>query len=147
MSVRSDNAVVQNHNRLLMAFQRIVFPDGREFAIAGQPGVEDSGSSGFSGDVEPHRGSVYAPAFLLTLLGTAESLLVPQNSSVFAAPTITQSATQAAGAQLNCIGNSLLARSIGDETAALPVRKRRSRSRLGRRLPVPSEERFGTVGL
>jgi len=108
-----DSAVVQGQNRLLMAWQRIVFPDGREFDIGGQPGTGALGDAGFAGDVDPHRGQVYTTAFLLTVLGATEAIIAPQTSITgLTVPSIGQQARADAGAQLNQVGNRLLNQSL-----------------------------------
>ncbi len=70
-----DNAIIENQNRLLMAWQRLIFPDGHEFVIAGQPGVDAQGAAGFSGDTDYHRGALYTTAILLTVLAGAEAAI------------------------------------------------------------------------
>ena len=70
-----DNAVIENQNHLLMAWQRLVFPDGHEFVIGGQPGTDAQGAAGFSGDTDYHRGGLYTTAILLTVLAGAEAAI------------------------------------------------------------------------
>jgi len=103
-----DSAIVSGQNRLLVAWNEIIFPNGEEFRMGGMPGTDAQGASGFSGDVNKHQGEIYKSAFLLTMLGVAEGALVPQPQSILQAPTISQLAAQNAGAQLTNVGNKVI---------------------------------------
>ena len=101
-----DNATVANQTRLLMAWQRLIFPDGAEFDIGGLPGSDANGTAGFSGDVDPHHGVLYTSAILLSVIAGAEAAITPQ-TGVLQNASIAQQTQQAAGAQLSQTSNRL----------------------------------------
>ena len=105
-----DSAVISGQNRLLIAWTEIIFPppDGRDFRMGAQPGTDAEGRSGFSGHVDKHLGEVFRTAFLATVLGVGEGLLVPQNQSVLQQQSLTQIAAQNAGAQLSQVTNKII---------------------------------------
>ncbi len=111
-----DNALVENQNRLMMAWTRIVFPNGREFQVGGQPGTDAQGAAGFSGDTDKHIGSVYTSAILLTVLAGAEAAISggSQNQcySLTNGTTVPQAIQCGAGTQLNSVANKVLDRSL-----------------------------------
>jgi type IV secretory pathway VirB10-like protein len=114
-----DNAVIENQNRLLMAWQRLVFPDGHEFVIAGQPGVDAQGAAGFTGDIDFHRGSLYTTAILLTVLAGAEAAVgggSQQTCSTGGLITTGQTPAQAVqcstGTQIASVANKILDKNL-----------------------------------
>jgi len=108
-----DSAIVSGQNRLLIAWNEITFPNSnKDFRMGGMPGVDTKGSSGFSGSVDKHAGELYKSAFLLTVLGVAEGLLVPQQASVLQTQSFSQVAAQNAGTQLANVGNKIIDQQI-----------------------------------
>lgn len=117
-----DEETVASSTRLLLAFNKLIFPDGEEFDIGGQPATDSIGTSGLAGDVDKHRGSLYSSAILLSVLGGAQALLSPQQSGgLTTTPSISQQAQSAAGAQLNQLTTKLLDRAV-DRPSTIIVR-------------------------
>jgi type IV secretion system protein VirB10 len=114
-----DNEVVVGESRLLVAFRRIVFPDGREFDIGGQPGTDAQGAAGFSGDVNQHVGQLYTAAALLTVLGGVEGALTPQQTTLY--PTVSQQIQETAVAQLAQLGDKIINKAL-DRPPTIVVR-------------------------
>jgi type IV secretory pathway VirB10-like protein len=113
-----DNAVIENQNRLLMAWQRLVFPDGHEFVIAGQPGVDAQGAAGFSGDTDYHRGALYTTAILLTVLAGAEAAVgggstqTCTSGGLITGQTPGQAVQCSTGTQISSIANKILDKNL-----------------------------------
>jgi len=107
-----DSAVISGQNRLLMAWTELDFANGCSFHMGAQPGTDAEGRSGLSGRVDTHSLQLFRSAALLTVLGVAEGILVPQNASILSQQTITQQVGAAAGAQLSQLGNKLIDRSL-----------------------------------
>src|SRR5690606_4236864 len=57
-----DSRVAMGQQRILVAWQKLQFPDGSHLNIEGMPGADASGAAGFDADVDNHYGKV-----LLTL--------------------------------------------------------------------------------
>ena len=107
-----DNTTETGQTRLLMAWNRLVFPDGEEFDIAAQEGADAEGTAGFSGDVDPHRGQLYTSAILLTVLGGVSAALSPNQGNLLTQPSVTSQVQSAAGAQLTQVGDRILNQSL-----------------------------------
>jgi type IV secretion system protein TrbI len=104
-----DTQIAHGQNRLLMSFTRLIFPNGREFAIGGEPAADAQGSAGLSGDVNNHRGSLYTTATLLTVLGGAEAALSPNTTGGLVTQSSIGSQIQsAAGGQLDNVSTKIL---------------------------------------
>ncbi len=121
---RYDEETVATSARLLMAFTRIIFPDGQEFDIGGLPGSSVEGTAGFGGDVDKHRGALYTSALLLSVLAGAESAISPQTNNGGLNGNNTSIGTQvqsAAGAELSQVGNKILNQAV-DRPATIIIR-------------------------
>jgi len=57
--------VAYGQNRVLIAFNRIVFPDGATLNIGGMNGIDQSGAAGFSDQVNNHYLRIFGSALLL----------------------------------------------------------------------------------
>lgn len=57
--------VAYGQNRVLIAFNRIVFPDGATLNIGGMNGIDQSGAAGFSDQVNHHYLRIFGSALLL----------------------------------------------------------------------------------
>jgi type IV secretion system protein TrbI len=74
-----DSSVAFGQKRLLMAWTRLIFPDGRSIILERQPGADAAGYSGLQDQVNNHWGQLFKAAILSTLLsvgseaGTSQS--------------------------------------------------------------------------
>ncbi|MDQ7084638.1 MAG: TrbI/VirB10 family protein [Sulfurovum sp.] len=59
--------VVYGQERLLVAWNRLVFPDGQTLNIGSMNGTDGTGAGGFADQVNNHYFQVFGSAFLLTL--------------------------------------------------------------------------------
>jgi type IV secretion system protein VirB10 len=108
-----DTQIAHGQNRLLMSFTRLIFPNGREFAIGGEPAADAQGSAGLSGDVNNHRGSLYTTATLLTVLGGAEAALSPNTSGgLLTQSSIGSQIQSSAGGQLDQLSTKILTQNL-----------------------------------
>ena len=58
--------VAYGQSRLMMAWQRLVFPDGRTLDIEAMPGADQAGYSGFKDKVDNHYIRIFGSAILLS---------------------------------------------------------------------------------
>ncbi len=117
-----DEETVATSSRLLMAFQRVIFPDGQEFDMGGLEGSGANGTAGFDGDVDRHRGVLYTSAILLSVLAGAESAISPQqNGSIYGTQSVTSQIQSAAGAELAQTGNKIINQAV-DRPATIIIR-------------------------
>jgi type IV secretory pathway VirB10-like protein len=60
--------VAYGQNRLMVGWNRVIYPNGTSFLLHGQPGTDLSGMSGFTGDVDNHYVKVFGSAFMMGLI-------------------------------------------------------------------------------
>lgn len=66
--------IIYGQKRVLMAWQRLVFPDGRTLDIQAMPGADSAGKAGFNDQVNTHFWRTISSAFLLSGVVAAVSL-------------------------------------------------------------------------
>ena len=66
--------VIYGQARVLVAWQRIVFPDGKALDIGAMPGADGAGYSGFHDRVNNHYFRIFASAFLMSGITAGISL-------------------------------------------------------------------------
>jgi type IV secretion system protein VirB10 len=99
-----DSRIVQGQRRVLVAWSRLLYPDGSSMDISGMAGTDPSGYAGFAANVDEHLNKVFNSALLLSIIGADAQLSQPQQSgSIYAAPGIGQTIAGAVGQQ---IGNT-----------------------------------------
>jgi len=62
------NEVSSGQERVFVAWQRLVFPDGHAMDIGEQPGTSGAGLTGLSGEVDTHMARVFGNALLMSLI-------------------------------------------------------------------------------
>jgi type IV secretory pathway VirB10-like protein len=60
--------VSYGQNRLMVGWNRIIYPNGTSFLLRGQPGTDLAGYSGFTGEVDNHYTKIFGSAFLMGLI-------------------------------------------------------------------------------
>ena len=74
-----DSSVSFGQSRVLLAWNRLIFPDGRSISLERQPGADAAGYAGLEDGVNNHWGKLFKAALLSTLLsvgseaGTSQS--------------------------------------------------------------------------
>lgn len=69
-----DSEVSAGQNRVLLAWDRLIFPGGRSILLERQPGADASGMSGVQDKVNYHWGNMLKAAMVSTLLGAGTQL-------------------------------------------------------------------------
>ncbi|SKB56372.1 TrbI/VirB10 family protein [Luteibacter sp. 22Crub2.1] len=67
---RYNHKVIEGQSRVLVAWQRIVFPDGKALDIGAMEGVDSAGYAGFSDKVDRHYARMFASAILMSGIAT-----------------------------------------------------------------------------
>lgn len=65
---RYNSEVIQGQSRLQFAFSRLILPDGQSFNLSGFNGADQSGASGYAGDVDNHFFRIYGTSLAIGLL-------------------------------------------------------------------------------
>ncbi|HWZ59047.1 MAG TPA: TrbI/VirB10 family protein, partial [Gemmatimonadaceae bacterium] len=100
-----DDRIVSGQSRVLVAWTRMVFPDGRSVRLPGVEGVDAAGSAGVEGSVNDHLGHVFATAALMSALSAGAQLSQPETTGgTYAAPSAGQVAAGALGQEMSTVG-------------------------------------------
>ncbi|KJV35864.1 hypothetical protein VI08_07510 [Luteibacter yeojuensis] len=78
---RYSNRIVDGQSRVLVAWQRIVFPDGKALDIGSMEGVDSAGYAGFNDQVDRHYWRIFGSAILMSGIATGltSSAVNPSN--------------------------------------------------------------------
>jgi type IV secretion system protein VirB10 len=78
---RYSNSIVMGQSRVLVAWQRIVFPDGKALDIGAMEGVDSAGYAGFGDKVDRHYVRLFGSAILMSAIaaGLTSSRVNPEN--------------------------------------------------------------------
>lgn len=109
---RYENQVALGQSRVLIAWTRLLFPDGRSLSLPGLPTKDLRGASGVRSQVNNHYGRLYGQAALLSIIGAAVQLSQPQQSSAFAPASAGQVAAGALGQQLSQVSMETIRRNM-----------------------------------
>jgi type IV secretory pathway VirB10-like protein len=108
-----DSQVAYGQERVLVAWKRILFPNGQSINLAGMPGVDMSGYAGFHDQVNNHYSKIFGSVLLMSVMSAGAQLSQPQTSnSPFQAPTVGQTIAQSVGANIANTGTMITAKNI-----------------------------------
>ncbi len=108
-----DSQVALGESRLLVAWSRVIFPDGSGLSFAGLPALTRSGEAGLAGSVDNHLARVFGSAVLLSIVSAGAQLSQPQESAAFGAAASTrQVAAAAVGQELSSVAIEMLRRQL-----------------------------------
>lgn len=103
--------VVFGQARVLVAWQRIVFPDGKAMDIGSMPGSDSAGYAGLTDQVNNHYVRLFSSAILMSAVTAGVSLSQPtQNGTT--APTASSAMSEALGQQLGQVTAQLIAKNM-----------------------------------
>ncbi len=71
-----DSRVVYGQSRLLIAWNRLIFPDGSSLTLGAMPGADVSGYAGFADQADNHYFRIFGSAVLMSLIGGGMSYAV-----------------------------------------------------------------------
>lgn len=108
-----DSQITYGQARVLVVWNRIIFPNGQSLDLQGMSGVDMSGYAGFKDQVNNHYAKIFGAVILLSALGAGAQLAQPQNSNnPFAAPTMGQTLAQSLGTNLVNTGTMITAKNV-----------------------------------
>lgn len=76
-----DSRVVYGQSRVLIAWNRVIFPDGTSVTLGAMPGADMSGYAGFEDEVDNHYLRVFGSAVLMSLITGGSSYAVDKMSN------------------------------------------------------------------
>jgi type IV secretion system protein VirB10 len=107
--------LVYGQSRILIAWQRIVFPDGKAMDIGAMPGADGAGYAGFKDQVNNHYLRLFGSALLMSAVtaGVAYSQDRNENHSrQYSAPTASSELSAALGQQLGQVTAQMIAKNL-----------------------------------
>jgi type IV secretion system protein TrbI len=102
-----DSQISFGQSRVLLAWTRIIMPNGTSIVLERQPGADSAGYAGLEDDVDYHWGNLLKAAAISTLLGISSELVLNSNNAVVEAlrtgteNTVNQSGQTLVSRQLN----------------------------------------------
>lgn len=76
-----DNGVTMGQERVMIAWNRIIYPDGTSLDLQGMPGTDQGGYSGFADKVNNHYLRTFGNAAFLSLFSAGVQLSQPQSTN------------------------------------------------------------------
>jgi type IV secretory pathway VirB10-like protein len=109
-----EHQLAVGQDRLLVAWTRVIFPDGRSITLPGLETKDAAGAGGVRDRVDRHTRQVFGTATLLSLVGAAVQLSQPNGGYglLGAVPSAGQVAAGAAGQQLAQVATQMLQRNM-----------------------------------
>lgn len=97
-----DAKIIYGQERVLVAWQRLLLPNGQSMDLSDMAGVDNSGYAGFADRVDAHYTKLLGSAVLMSVLGAGAQLSQPQTNQQNnpQANTLTQSLAQNLGTSL-----------------------------------------------
>jgi type IV secretory pathway VirB10-like protein len=105
--------VAYGQARILVAWQRIVFPDGKAMDIGSMPGADSAGFAGFKDQVNNHYLRLFSSAFLMS--GVTAGIALSQPNTVNnnnTRPTASSAISEALGQQLGQVTAQLISKNL-----------------------------------
>lgn len=105
--------VVFGQERVLIAWERIIYPDGKALDIGAMPGADSAGYAGFQDQVNHHYVRLFGSALLLSAITAAASYSQQQNQTSFYGNQNSNSVlSQALGQQLGQVTSQLIRKNL-----------------------------------
>ncbi len=95
-------------NRVLVAWTRLIFPNGSYLNLGAMEGASGRGYSGFHDLTDDHTWEIFKDALLMTLLDVGIGMADPDGGSALQTPTASQSAEQAMAASFGQVETQML---------------------------------------
>ena len=103
-----DAQVSFGQSRVLLAWTRMIMPNGRSIVLERQPAADAAGYAGLEDEVDNHWGMLFKAAILSTILSVGSEAGVSGNSSSSLAAAIQQGMSQS----FNQVGEQVVGRSL-----------------------------------
>jgi len=112
-----DSRVVYGQERVLVAWNRLVFPDGSAFTLGAMPGNDMAGYAGYTDQVNNHYLRIFGSAILMSLISggmayAMDSMSSDNNTGMNSAPSMQDQMASALAAQLGQATLQLLQKNL-----------------------------------
>lgn len=109
---RYDSQVALGQSRMLIAWTRLILPDGRSISLPGLPTKDLRGTAGLRDEVNNHYGRLFGQAALLSIVGAGAQLSQPRQASVLTPASAGQLAAGALGQELSAVSMETIRRNM-----------------------------------
>lgn len=106
------NEVAYGQSRIMVAWQRIIFPDGKAMDIGAMPGADSAGYAGYKDKVNNHYFRLFSSAFLMSGVTAGIALSQPEPRNANSRPTAGSAMSEALGQQLGQVTAQLIAKNL-----------------------------------
>jgi len=142
-----DSRVAFGQSRVFVAWNRLIFPDGRSLDLAGMQGADLAAAAGLHDRVNNHFVRTFGSALLIAAVSAGVQLSQPENDGNFqSGPTPSQLAAAAVGQELGRVATEYLRRNL-DVRPTIEVRpgyQLNVEVTADLDLPGPYEQAFGS---
>ena len=107
-----DDQVAYGQNRALVAWTRLLFPDGRSVALPGLPTQDLRGQSGLRDRVDQHTGRLFGSAVMLAAVGAGVELAAPSDGGAFGSESPQQTAARQIALELSRVATEVIQRDL-----------------------------------
>jgi type IV secretion system protein VirB10 len=107
-----DNQVAAGQGRLLVAWTRLILPDGRSMRLPGLALTDPTGQTGAKDKVDNHWRRIFGNALLLSAISAGVQRSQPPQTSVLSTPSAGQVAAGAVGQELSNVALEILRRGM-----------------------------------
>lgn len=111
-----DSRVIMGQERVLIAWNRLVLPDGSSIDLGSMPGADQAGYAGFTDEVNNHYMRIFGSSLVMSLItgGMAYSMdsMRPNNSSSNNNPSVQDEMASATASQMGQASMQLLQKHI-----------------------------------
>lgn len=109
-----DSSIAFDQRKLMMSWDRLIFPDGRSMRLPGIPTHDLMGMSGLGGDVNTHFWSIFGQSAMLSLIGAGASVAISPGGggSVFAGLSPRQTIAMQVAQDFQRVANMVMQRNM-----------------------------------
>lgn len=107
-----DSQVSFGQSRVLVVWQRLIYPNAATLELGGMSGHDESGNAGFADQVNNHYGRIFGWGLVTSILSAGYQLSQPQQNNLLVPPSNQQVAAAAVGQQMAQLGAEIARRNM-----------------------------------
>ena len=104
--------VIYGQERLLLGWQRLIFPDGRSIDIGSMPGTDQSGYSGVNDEVNNHYLRLFGSAMMLSVISAGSAWAADRTSNDNDSKSFSNEFASSAGSQMSQTSSELIRKNM-----------------------------------
>lgn len=109
-----DSQVAYGQRRVLVVWQRVIFPNGQSISLEGMSGVDMSGYAGFHDQVDNHYFKIFGSVILMSVISAGAQLSQPQQQANNNAPlSVNQTLAASLGTNIMNTTNAITQKNLG----------------------------------